>query len=326
MANKPKKSAARVISSARYKSEQDGKRPVGWTPPNLRGKVAVVAGASRGAGRGIALALAECGATIYITARTIRGGPAPLDGAPGTIEETAEEVNARGGRGIPVAVDFTKEPEVAALFERVEREQGRLDILANSVFGWSAESFEAFLHPERKRKSFWEQNSPGWKESVEGGPYAHLLGAVHGARVMAKHGSGLIVSITEPIIGFGPKTLDWALIGLGHRGINEMAYAMKSDLEKIGVTIVALGPGFMRTERVLMHMSAMGEKEKEASRFDLSETPEYAGRAIAMMSADKKVARHSGKLVYVGDLAKRYKFKDADGKPIANFYRKLKMI
>ena len=142
--------------------------------------------------------------------------------------------------------------------------------------------------------------------------------------MMAKHGTGLIVSITEPIIGFGPKTLDWALIGLGHRGINEMAYAMKSDLEKIGVTIVALGPGFMRTERVLMHMKAMPEKQKKAFRFDLSETPEYTGRAIAMMYADKKVARHSGRLVYVGDLAKSYKFKDADGKSVENFYKAVK--
>ena len=141
---------------------------------------------------------------------------------------------------------------------------------------------------------------------------------------MAKRGEGLIVSITEPVTGFGPKSLGWALIGLGHRGINEMAYAMKSDLAKIDVTIVALGPGFMRTERVLMHMNAMPEKQRKAFRFDLSETPEYTGRAIAMMSADKKVARHSGKLLYVGDLAKTYKFKDADGKFVENFYKAMK--
>jgi NAD(P)-dependent dehydrogenase (short-subunit alcohol dehydrogenase family) len=324
MGTKNKKSAARSASNVAV--DADEKRPIGWTPPDLRGRVAVVAGASRGAGRGIALALGECGATVYVTARTVRGGPAPVDGAPGTIEETADEVNARGGRGISVAVDFTREADVAALFERVEREAGRLNILANAVFGWSAESFEAFLHPERKRKLFWEQSSVSWKESVEGGPYAHLLGAVHGARLMAKHGGGLIVSITEPIIEFGPKTLDWALIGLGHRGINEMASAMKSDLAKIGVTIVALGPGFMRTERVLMHMSGTSEKHKKTMGFHLSETPEYTGRAIAMLSADKKVSRRSGKLVFVGDLAKAYKFKDADGKFVENFYKKLKMI
>jgi NAD(P)-dependent dehydrogenase (short-subunit alcohol dehydrogenase family) len=321
MGTKSKKLRTRIAASG-----DDAKRPIGWTPPDLRGRVAMVAGASRGAGRGIALALGECGATVYVTGRTFRGGPVPPDGAPGTIEETADEVNARGGRGIPVAVDFTREPDVAALFERVEREAGRLDILANAVFGWSAESFEAFLHPERKRKMFWEQNSTSWKESVEGGPYAHLLGAVHGARMMAKHGGGLIVSITEPILGFGPKTLDWALIELGHRGINEMASAMKSDLAKIGVTIVALAPGFMRTERVLMHMSGRREKHKKASGFHLSETPEYTGRAIAKMCADKKIARHSGKLVFVGDLAKTYKFKDADGKFVANFYRIMRAL
>lgn len=324
MGTKNKKSVARSASNVAV--DADEKRPIGWTPPDLRGRVAVVAGASRGAGRGIALALGECGATVYVTARTVRGGPAPVDGAPGTIEETADEVNARGGRGIPVAVDFTREEDVAALFERVEREAGRLDILANSVFGWSPESFEAFLHPERKRKMFWEQSSTSWKESVEGGPFAHLLGAVHGARLMAKRGGGLIVSITEPILGFGPKTLDWALIELGHHGINEMAAAMKSDLKKIGVTIVALAPGFMRTERVLMHMAGTSEKHKKAFGFHLSETTEYTGRAIAMMAADKKVARHSGKLTYVGDLAKSYRFRDADGNFVENFYRKLKKI
>ena len=301
-----------------------GKGPLGWRPPNLRGKVVLVAGASRGCGRGIALALAECGATVYVAGRTVRGGPKPADGAPGTIEETAEEVNARGGMGIAVATDFTDEAQVAALFERVEREQGRLDVLANGVFGWSAESFEAFLYPERPRKPFWEQSSTSWKESVEGGPYAHLLGAVHGARMMAKHENGLIVSITEPVFGFGPSTLSWALIGLGHRGINEMAHAMKEDLAKIGVTIVALAPGFMRTERVLSHMDHLGEKAKRAFRFDLSETPEYAGRAIAMMSVDRKVSRHSGKLIYVGDLAKSYGFKDADGEFVENFYKAVK--
>lgn len=321
MGIKRKKSQARKVAS-----DVSAARPIGWTPPNLRGRVAVVAGASRGAGRGIAVAPGECGATVYVTGRTVRGGPVPPDGVSGTIDETAEEVTLRGGRAIPIAVDFTREAEVAAFFARVEREDGRLDILANSVFGWSAESFEEFLHPERKRKLFWEQNSVGWKESVEGGPYAHLLGAVHGARSMAKRGGGLIVSITEPILGFGPKTLDWALIELGHHGINEMAAAMKSDLAKIGVTIVALAPGFMRTERVLMHMRGTSEKHKKAFGFHLSETPEYTGRAIAMMSADKKVSRHSGKLVYVGDLAKTYKFKDADGKFVENFYRKLKKI
>src|ERR1700679_2912436 len=128
MGRKIKKSAARSVSSVAV--DANSKQPTGWTPPDLGGKVAVVAGASRGAGRGIALALGECGATVYVTARTVRGGAVPADGAPGTIEETAGEVNARRGRGIPVAVDFTRESDVAALFERVEREAGRLDILA----------------------------------------------------------------------------------------------------------------------------------------------------------------------------------------------------
>jgi NAD(P)-dependent dehydrogenase (short-subunit alcohol dehydrogenase family) len=317
MGKKPKKTDA----SAGLR----GKGPLGWTPPDLRGKVAVVAGASRGAGRGIALALGECGATVYVTARTVRGGPKPPDGAPGTIEETAEEVTARGGRGIPVAADFAVESQVAAVFERVEREQGRLDILANSVFGWSAEFFEQFLFPGRsKPKPLWEKSSTGWQESIMGGPYAHMIGAIHGARLMAKNGGGLIVSITEPIIGDSGGPLYWKLVELGHRGINEIAHAMKGDLARHRISIVALAPGFMRTERVLIHLSKVSQKTKKRFRFDLSETPEYSGRAIAMMSVDKKIAGESGKLLYVGDLAKKYKFKDADGKFVENFYKAAK--
>ncbi len=126
--------------STRRKQKENG--PVGWTPPDFKDTVAVVAGASRGAGRGMALALAETGATVYVTGRTTRDGPKPFDDAPGTIEDTAEEVTRRGGRGIPVRCDHAVESEVAALFERVRCEQGRLEIFANGVWGSSEESLK----------------------------------------------------------------------------------------------------------------------------------------------------------------------------------------
>lgn len=297
-------------------------RHLGWTPPGFRGKVAVVTGASRGAGRGIALALGDTGATVYVTGRTTRRGPKPFDKAPGTIDDTAEEVTRRGGRGIPVRVDHTVEEEVTALFERVRREQGRLDILANAVWGGN----ERYGEKGWRNRPFWELSSTGWQEMMMAGAYAHFLASQYAARLMAPRRRGLIVNITEPVIEKydrgGP--LFWTFWMLGHRCINRIAEAMSADLKKRKVTIVALAPGFMRTERVLMHMKS--EKAKKAMRFDKSETTEYVGRAVASLAADAKALKKTGKLLYVGDLAQEYGFKDADGRAVPNFYRELKMI
>jgi NAD(P)-dependent dehydrogenase (short-subunit alcohol dehydrogenase family) len=318
---------ARSKKKTGKQSESTDAGPLGWAPPDLRGKVAVVAGASRGAGRGIALALGETGATVYVTGRTVRGGPKPPDGAPGTVEETAEAVTARGGRGIPVAVDFTLEQQVAALFKRVEREQGRLDIFANAVFSWSPDFFEAFLFPGRsKPRPFWERKSTGWDESMMNGAYAHLLGAIHAARTMARRRSGLIVSITEPLIGDTGGPLYWMFTAMGHQGINQIMKSISKDLVNHDIASIALCPGFMRTERVKMNMDLLPEKRKRSFRYDLSETPEYTGRAIASMAVDKNILKKSGQLLYTADLAKKYKFKDADGKFVDNFYRLVRMI
>jgi NAD(P)-dependent dehydrogenase (short-subunit alcohol dehydrogenase family) len=140
---------------------EKAKEPVGWTPPNLKNRVAVVAGASRGAGRGIALALGESGATVYVTGRTTRIGPKPFDGAPENIDDTAEEVTRRGGQGIPVRVDHTMEAEVAALFERVEKEQGRIDVPANAVWGGSEQYVQ---------KNWRSDLSGSWRASDGGRP------------------------------------------------------------------------------------------------------------------------------------------------------------
>ena len=304
------------------RSKQKANGPVGWTPPDFKDRVAIVAGASRGAGRGIALALGETRATVYVTGRTTRGGPKPFHGAPGTIDDTAEEVTRRGGRGIPVRCDHAVDSDVAALFERVQREHGRLDILANGVWDFNTMA----VQKDWKKRPVWELAGKCWQEAMVAGPYAHLVAALHAARVMAAQRGGLIVSVTEPILEKYDRggSLPWMFHILAHRGINRMVEAMSPDLVKRKIAMVALAPGFMRTERVLMHMKT--EKQKRAFRFDLSETPEYVGRAVASLAADAKLLRRSGKLLYVGDLAKEYGFKDADGKFVANFYRELKMI
>ena len=292
-----------------------------WKPPDLSGKVAVVAGASRGAGRGIALALGDCGATVYVTGRTTRNGPKPPDGVSGTIEDTAEEVMRRGGRGIPVRVDHTREDEVARLFERVRREQDRLDVLVNAVWGGG----EQFAEEDWKRDPFWELSDVGWQANMMAGPYAILLASQHAARLMVPRRRGLIVSITEPIFEKydrgGP--LFWMFWMLGHRGINRISEAMAADLKKRNIATIALAPGWMRTERVMKHTSA---KEKKSPRFAKSESTEYVGRAVAHLAADAKVLERAGKLLYVGDLAEEYDFPDADGRRVPNFYRELKMI
>lgn len=294
---------------------------LGWTPPDLRTKIAVVAGASRGAGRGIALALGDTGATVYVTGRTTRRGPKPFDNAPGTIDDTAEEVTRRGGRGIAVRVDHTQESEVAALFERVNREQGRLDILANAVWGGG----ELFVQKAWKTQPFWEMESVGWHETMMSGVYGPLLASAHAARLMVPKRRGLIVCVTEPIFEKydrgGP--LFWTFWMLAHRAINRMTEAMSADLKKRKISAIALAPGWMRTERVMMYTS---EKQKKSAQFAISESTEYTGRAVAMLAADPKALRKTGQLLYVGDLARHYRFPDADGRRVPNFFREMKMI
>jgi NAD(P)-dependent dehydrogenase (short-subunit alcohol dehydrogenase family) len=280
-----------------------------------------VAGASRGAGRGIALALGGAGATVYVTGRTRRAGPRPFDDAPGSIEDTAEEVGRRGGRGIAVRVDHTVEAEVAALFERVSAEAGRLDLLANAVWGGS----EQYVQKGWQKRPFWELESAGWRETMMAGPYACLVASRHAARLMAPRRRGLIVHVTEPVLerydkGGPPFWMFWML---GHRGINRLSEAMSPQLAKRGIASIALAPGWMRTERVMMYTSA---REKRSPRFAKSESTEYVGRAVVSLAADRRVRRFSGKLLFVGDLAGTYGFPDVDGRRVPNFYKALKMI
>jgi NAD(P)-dependent dehydrogenase (short-subunit alcohol dehydrogenase family) len=282
----------------------------------LAGRVAVVTGASRGAGRGIALALGEAGATVYVAARTRRGGPAPADGAPGTVDETAESVTAQGGRGVAVACDATRPGEVQALFARVQEEQGRLDLLVNAAWGGNesyrvvgeTHTFEgtvAFDAP------FWDQSLTRWDEMITAGVWPTVLASRFAAPLLVRQKRGLIVHVTDGIAPRYRGNLYW---DLSHEAINRLAHAMAEELRPHGVACLAITPGFMRTERVLRHL---GTDEAGWHRLPLlkdSETPQYVGRAIAALAADPAVLERSGSLLSSGDVAKEYGLKDVDGR------------
>jgi NAD(P)-dependent dehydrogenase (short-subunit alcohol dehydrogenase family) len=276
----------------------------------LQKAVAVVVGGSRGAGRGIALALGDAGATVYVAARTSRTGPKPAHGVPGTVEDTADEVTARGGKGIPVVADLSREQDAAALFERVRREHGRLDVMANSA--WAANFMAVW------QQKFWELSASIWEETLA------TIGvcwwsSVHAARLMTETGSnGLIVHVTDNPPGEDPSGYRGQILhDLGHESLNRLIWAMARECKKAKITVVGMNPGFMRTEGVMMYLNS--EARKRQFRYDLSETPEYIGRAVAALAADKRKMSKTGKLLWACNLAKEYGFTDVDGRYIPPF-------
>ena len=293
---------------------------------NLRGRVVLVAGGSRGAGRGIALACGDAGATVYVAARTSRSGPPPADGAGGSVEATAEQVTARGGTGIAVRADLSDQRQAAALFERIEGEHGRLDVMANAA--WGPNTIAEWARP------FWELSDALWPETLSTIGVCWLT-SVYAMRMMAKAKRGVIVHVTDNYYvpgddlsnaGPHPNPSAWRgqiLHDLGHECLNRLVFGMNRYTKPHKVALVGLNPGFMRTERVLMHMK--DEKTKRQFRFDLSETVEYIGRAVVALAADPDVIRKNGQLLWVCDLAKEYGFTDVDGRYIPRFDPKAPM-
>ena len=274
----------------------------------LGDQVALVAGASRGAGRGIALALAEAGATVYVAGRTVRGGPKPSDGAPGTIDDVAEEAVARGGRAVAVQADLTSEEQTAALVERIAQDEGRLDVLACAVWGGNETGLEGFGKP------FWELGDDEWAGTFEAGVHAYLRVARHAGRVMARGDGGLIALVSD---GLDLEYFDEIYWDLSHQAIDRMAFAMGREGARKNISAVSLKPGFMRTERVLMSLKT--EEDKQQFGFDQSESVEYIGRVIAALTADPQRARWTGRTLFVADLAQEYGVVDIDGRWIPRF-------
>jgi NAD(P)-dependent dehydrogenase (short-subunit alcohol dehydrogenase family) len=264
----------------------------------VEGKVALVTGASRGGGKGIALVLGEQGATVYLTGRSVRGEPTTL-GRPGTIEDTAEELTARGGTGIPVRCDHTDDKQVVALFDRIRAEQGQLDLLVNNA--WSGYEIAPWSNFD-----FWEIEWRHWDLMFDGGLRAAALASRLAAPMMIEAGRGLIVNITWVL----DRPHGHAFYEVVKNATNKLTEQMADDLRPHRVACVAVSPGFMRLER----MDLTPEVAAKA------ESAEFPGRAIAALAADANVLAKSGGVFTTPALAREYGFTDVDGKQQSTFW------
>ncbi len=275
----------------------------------LKHKVAVVAGATRGAGRGIACALGEAGATVYCTGRSVRGKPA-TGTRPETIEETAEMVTALGGVGIYAQVDHTVAEQVRDLFDRVRREQERLDILVNDV--WGGDELTEF------GKTFWQVDLEKGKVMLERAVLSHIITSRYAAPLIIETGPGLIVEITD---GDSFTYRGNVFYDLVKTSVIRLAFAMARELRKKKITSVAVTPGFLRSEAMLEHFGVTEENWQDAARKDpnfiASETPFFVGRSVASLASDPEVFNKTGRVFSSWDLGVEYGFTDKDGrKPV----------
>ncbi|MCY1224836.1 3-oxoacyl-[acyl-carrier-protein] reductase FabG [compost metagenome] len=287
----------------------------------LAGRVAVVTGASRGAGRGIAQELGAAGATVYVTGRSTRARPADsygqllalseLAALPGTIDDTAEEVTRLGGRGIAVACDHTKEDEVAALFARVEREQGRLDLLVNNAWG-GHESFTGVFEAP-----FWEHPLANWDSMFDRGVRNHLVASRCAAPGMVARKQGLIVTTT--FWDRGHYLRGNLFYDLAKASMTRLAFGIAQELQPHGVASVAVSPGWMRTEFVLAGHKTDEAHWQERPALARTESPRYLGRAVAALAGDAQVLDKTGQVLRVADLARAYGFTDIDGRQVEAF-------
>jgi NAD(P)-dependent dehydrogenase (short-subunit alcohol dehydrogenase family) len=268
--------------------------------------VALVTGASRGAGRSIALELGAAGATVYVSGRSIRGGPT-TDNVPGTIDETAREVTERGGRGIAVRCDHTIDADVEALFARIRTDHGRLDILVNNVWG----GYENSDCRPLPLVPFWEQSLHQWDSMFTAGVRAHLVASRLAVPLMLPQRRGLIVSTTANLAPL--PYLRNLFYDLAKSAVARLAVAMAQELREHGIAALAVAPGFMRTERVVEAFRRAGAADAIDGPGGPSETPGYLGRAIVALASDARVIEKSGQLVEVGTLAREYGFTDING-------------
>ena len=270
--------------------------------------VAVVTGASRGAGRGIAGVLGEAGATVYVTGRSVRG--AATSTLPNTtIEDTADMVTARGRRGIAVACDHTVDAHVAALFAQVQQEQGRLDLLVNNAWGGYEDYDDTF------DALFWEQPLMRFDKMWTAGVRSTMVSSYYGVQLMLPQRHGLIVHTTLDV-GINDWDLDrHGLINVFYdtakTTLNRMAFGMAHNLRAHNVAVVAIGPGWMRTEGVLENFRTGVHTAEE---WEHTKSVEYIGRAVAALAADPQRMQQTGRILRAGEVARLYNFMDIDGR------------
>ncbi len=277
--------------------------------PPLTGRVALVAGATRGAGRGIAVELGAAGATVYCTGRTTRTQRSEYDRAE-TIEETAEAVTAAGGRGIPVQTDHLDPEQVQALVARIDAGHGRLDVLVNDIWGG---------------EHLIEWNVPVWQHSLDKGlrmlrlgVETHLITSHFALPLLIRQPGGLVVEMTDGTAEYNQVNYRLSVFyDLVKTSVQRMAWALGRELATHGATAVALTPGWLRSEMMLGHYGVSEENWRDATalqpHFVISESPRYVGRAVAALASDPDHARWNGRSLSSGELAQVYGFRDLDG-------------
>ena len=284
----------------------------------LKGKIALVAGATRGAGRGIAIALGEAGATVYCTGRSTRKRHATR-GRPETIEETAELVTAAGGRGIPVRVDHTVPAEVKKLVALIRRRHKGLDILVNDV--WGGDALTQFGTP------FWKVNLSNGLQMLKQAVHSHIVTAHYAAPLMLGRSGAIIFEITDGDAFYYRGNIFYDLVKIS---VIRLAFAMAHELRKRKVVSVALTPGFLRSEAVLEHFGVTEADWKDVGKrknpeanskdqndapedFLVSESPRYIGRAVVALATDPNAMKKTGRVFSSWALAREYGFTDVDG-------------
>ncbi|RWN32871.1 MAG: SDR family NAD(P)-dependent oxidoreductase [Mesorhizobium sp.] len=275
----------------------------------LQGKVALVAGGTRGAGRGIAIELGAAGATVYVTGRSTRAQQSEY-ARPETIEETAELVSANGGKGIAVQIDHLVADDVRKLVERIRTEQGRLDILVNDI--WGGEKLFEWHKP------VWDHNLDNGLRMLRLGIDTHLITAHHALPLLIERPGGLLIEVTDGTAEYNADHYRLSpFYDLAKVAVTRMAWAHAQDLAKHDATSVSLTPGWLRSE---MMLEAFGVSEgnwrdatAEVPHFVISETPRFVGRAVAALAADPDRSRWNGQSLSSGGLAQVYGFTDLDG-------------
>ncbi|HEX2271829.1 MAG TPA: SDR family oxidoreductase [Pyrinomonadaceae bacterium] len=275
----------------------------------LEGKIALVTGATRGAGRGIAIELAAAGAFVYCTGRTTRAQRSEMD-RPETIEETVELIEREGGRGTAVQVDHLEAAQVEALVARIEREQGRLDVLVNDIWGGD---------------KFIEWKTPVWQHSLEHGLRmlrlaidTHLITSHYALPLLIKNPGGLVVEMTDGTAEYNSDHYRVSMFyDLAKTSVVRMAWSLAQELAPHRCTALALSPGWLRSEQMLDNYGVAESNWRDAiakqPHFVITETPRYVGRAVAHLAGDPEVARWNGQSLSSGQLAKIYNFTDLDG-------------